>query len=52
MTRSIVFGSARRMQRSKDQVAGGGGSKGEFYRFEVAHFADQNDVRILTQCSS
>ena len=37
------------MQGSKDQVAGFGGLDGRGDGFKVAHFTDQNHVRILPQ---
>ena len=37
------------MQRAEDQVAGGGGGDGQFDGFQVAHFADENDVRVFAQ---
>ena len=37
------------MQSAKDEVARGGCGEREFDGFEVAHFPDQHDVRILAQ---
>lgn len=37
------------MQRAKYQVAGFGGADGRLDRFQVAHFTDENHVRIHTQ---
>ena len=43
------FGGALRMQRAEDQVAGGCRGDGQFDGFQVAHFADENDVRVFAQ---
>ena len=43
------LGGVERVQRREDQVAGLGGEQRRLNRFEVAHFADQDDVRVLTQ---
>jgi hypothetical protein len=40
------------VQRGERQVARFSDSQCRFNRFEVAHFADQHDVRILTQSGS
>src|SRR5690606_41946909 len=37
------------MQRGKNQVTGNGGAQTDLRRFLVAHFADQNDVRVVTE---
>ena len=43
------FGRVERVQRREDEVAGFGGEQAGLDRFEVAHFADQDDVGILPQ---
>ena len=43
------FGRARGVQRAEDKVAGRRRGEREFDRFQVAHFTDENDVRIFTQ---
>ena len=43
------LGRAWRVQCAEDEVAGAGGDEREFDRFKIAHFADQNDVRIFAQ---
>ena len=43
------LGRVERVQRREHEVAGFGGEQAGFDRLEVAHFADQNDVRILAQ---
>ncbi len=43
------FGGAGGMQRAEDEVAGGGRGQRQFDRFQVAHFADENDVGIFAQ---
>jgi len=42
-------GSSRGVEGSEDQVAGFCGSNGGFDRLEVAHFADEDDIRILSK---
>ena len=37
------------MQRAENKVTGGGRGEGELDRFEIAHFSDEQDVRIFTQ---
>jgi hypothetical protein len=44
------FCGAGRVQRTEHQVAGFGGGHGQADGFQVAHFADQNRVRVFTQC--
>ena len=41
-----------RVKRCKGQMAGFCDSQGHLDRFEVTHFADQHDVRILAKCGS
>src|SRR5208283_497738 len=43
------FGGALRVQRAEDQVAGGRRRDGQFDGFQVAHFADENNVRVFAQ---
>ena len=43
------LGRALRMQRAEDQMPRAGGGQGQFDRFQIAQFADQNDVRVLAQ---
>src|SRR5688572_21776347 len=43
------FGGVERVQRRKDQVARFGGEQRRLDRLEVAHLADQDDIRILPQ---
>ena len=43
------FGGVQRVQGGENQVAGFGGEQRGGNGFEVAHFADQDDVGILTQ---
>src|SRR5277367_709384 len=40
------------VQGGQHQVAGFGGQDGGGDGFQVAHFADQDDVRVLAQCSA
>ena len=40
---------ARRVERAENKVTGGGRGQRELDRFEVAHFTDEQDVRIFTQ---
>src|SRR5580658_6189665 len=40
------------VQRGQNQVAGFGSKNGGGDGFQVAHFADQDDVRVLTKCSA
>ncbi len=42
-------GGAGRVQRGEHEVAGFGGRDGGFHRFQVAHFADEDHVRVLPQ---
>ena len=42
-------GSVIGVERGKNQVAGNGGSDGDICRFLVAHFADHDDIGVLTQ---
>ena len=49
MMRVIVSGGVQRVERGEDQVAGFGGEQRRVDGVEVAHLADQDDVRILTQ---
>ena len=49
MIRSIVCGALIGVQGGEDQVAGFGGGDGGAGGLQVAHFADQDDVRVLTQ---
>ena len=43
------LGGAGGVQRAENEVARGGGGQGEFDGFEVAHFPDEDDVRVLAQ---
>ena len=43
------FGRAGGMQRAEDDVAGFGRGQSELDGFQVAHFADQNDIGVFTQ---
>src|SRR6267142_2769962 len=43
------FRGVKSMQGGKDEVAGFGGEEGRGNGFKVAHFADQNHVRVLTK---
>ena len=43
------LGRALRVQRAENQVAGRGGGDGQFDGFQVAHFADEDDVRVFAQ---
>ena len=40
------------MQRSENKVAGGRGGERQLDGFQVAHFADQNDVGVFAQGAS
>ena len=40
------------MERSENKVTGCGRGQGQFDRFQVAHFADEQDVRIFAQGSA
>jgi len=40
------------MQRGKGQMARFGDTQSHFYRFQIAHFADQNHIRILAKSGS
>ena len=46
------FGSVEGVQRGENQVAGFGGEQGGGNGFEVAHFADEDDVGVLTKCGA
>src|SRR4029453_18063449 len=43
------LGRARSMQRAEDDMTGFRGSQSELNGFQVAHFADQNDIGVFTQ---
>ncbi len=43
------LGRARSMQCPKDDVTGFRGGECELNGFKIAHFADQNDIRVFTQ---
>ncbi len=43
------LGRALRVQGAEDQVAGAGGRQRQFDGFQVAQFADQDDVRVFAQ---
>ena len=43
------LGRVERVQRRQHEVAGLGGDERRLDRFHVAHFADQNHVRVLAQ---
>ena len=43
------LGRVERVQRREDEVAGLGGVQRRLDRFEVAHFADEDDVGVLAQ---
>src|SRR5205814_5989997 len=43
------FGGVESVQGREDQVAGFGGEKSGGNGFKVAHFADEDDVRVLTK---
>jgi hypothetical protein len=45
------FRRARRVQSTKHQVTCCGCRQGKFDSFEIAHFSDENDVRIFAQCA-
>ena len=45
-------GRAGGVQRGEDQVAGLGRRDGGLHRLEVAHFADQDHVRVLAQAAA
>ena len=47
-TRDAADGVVR-VQRAEDEVTGHGRANGDFGRFEVANFADHDDVRVLPQ---
>jgi hypothetical protein len=47
-----AFDRIQRVQRGKNHVAGFGRVQSGADGFEVAHFADQDDVRILTQAGA
>ena len=49
MMRLMVRGGAVGVQRAEDQVAGFGGGDGGGDGRQIAHFADQHDVGVLTQ---
>ena len=49
MIRLIVEYGGVCVQRGKCQVTGFGNSQSHLDRFEIAHFADQHDVRVLTK---
>ena len=40
---------AGRMQRAENEVTRGGGGQREFDGFQIAHFADEDDVRVFAQ---
>ena len=46
------FGRARGVQRSENKVTGGRRGQRQLDRFQVAHFADENDVRVFAQRSA
>ena len=43
------LGGVERVQRREDEVAGLGGEQRRFDRLVIAHFADEDDVGVLTQ---
>ena len=43
------FGRARSVQGAEDKVAGGRRGQRQFDRFQVAHFTDEQDIRIFAQ---
>ena len=49
MTRSTALAALGGVQRAEDEVAGGGRGQRQLDRFQIAHFADENDVRIFAQ---
>ena len=46
------FGGIGGVQSAENKVTGSGRGQRELDRFQIAHFADQNDVRIFTQCAA
>ena len=52
MIRVSVSGASSRVQRREHQMAGFGGDEGRLDRLEVAHFADQDHIRVLTQAAA
>ena len=46
------FGRARSVQRSENKVTGGGRGQRQLDRFEIAHFTDEQDVRIFAQSAA
>ena len=49
MMRSTVLRGTGRVQRAEDDVARFRGGDGRFDRFQIAHFAHEDDVRVLPQ---
>ena len=43
------LGGARGVQRAENKVTGGCGGQRQFDCFQVAHFADEDDVRVFAQ---
>ena len=52
MIRSMVLAAELGVQRAEHQVAGFGGGQRQADGFQIAHFADQDDVRIFAQRAS
>ena len=49
MTRSTVFRGAGGVQRAEHEMPRGGGGQGEFDGLQIAHFTDEDDVRVFAQ---
>ena len=49
MTRSTVLGGTCRMEGAEDEMARGGRLDSQADRFEIPHFADEDDIRVFTQ---
>ena len=49
MIRSTVFGAEDVCRRGQHQMSGLGGGQGKADRLQIAHLADQDDVRIFPQ---
>ena len=43
------LGGAGGVQRAEHEMARGGGGQGQFDGFQVAHFTDEDDVRVFAQ---
>ena len=40
------------MQGRENKMSGFSGDKGSFDRFQIAHFADENDIGVLTKAAA